>query len=191
MLAALFQAVLRPDLFYLNPRGRLLIDRHGWTLIAVRWLYWSAVFSLLRDYHGNWKPFVAPPFGLSLDSYAALQRRFSVLFGFALMAAIAGSLAVYLRLAGKAVSATKVLNVLGVTFFFPSVVALFFDLILVARGRWKVAILAPLHTLLLIWEAAATMAVLDKIYQIELRHRIADIALIMGAWIAAAVSLWR
>ena len=191
MLAALVQAVLRPDAFYLNPGGRSLIDRHGWILIAVRWLYWSAVFSLLRDYHGNWKPFVAPPFGLSLDRYAALQRRFSVLFGFALMAAIAGSLVAYLRLVGKAASATKVLNTLGVTFFFPSVVALFFDLMLVARGRWIVAIVAPLHTLLLVWEAAATMAVLDRVYRIRVRDRIAGIALIVGVWIAIAASLWR
>lgn len=191
MLTAIYQSVFRPGAFCQNPKGRLLIAKYGWMLIAIRWLYYSIVFSLLRDYHGAWKPFAPPPFGLSLDTYAALQKSLSPVFGFLLMAAIATSLVAYLRLNGKAVSTVRVFNVLGVTFFLPFVILQPLDLIVITTAGWSLAIVPPLHTLVLVWEAVATTAILDRLYRIGTRDRIVGVALIVGVWILIAGLLWR
>jgi hypothetical protein len=191
MLIAIYQSVFRPSAFCQNPRGRLLIDRYGWIFIAVRWLYYSIVFSLLRDYHGAWKPFYSPPFGLSIDTYATLQRLLSPVFGFLLMGAIAGSLVAYLRTSGKEVPVFRVFNILDVTFFLPFVFLQPLDLIAVTTINWSLIVIPPLHTLVLVWEAVATMLILDWLYRIGRRERIVGVVLIVGVWILIAELLWR
>ena len=191
MLAALYQSVFRPDAFCRNPKGKLLIDRYGWIFIAIRWLYYSVVFSLFRDYHGSWKPFADPPFGLSLDKYATLQKVLSPIFGFFLMASMTGSLVAYLRMIGTEVPASRVFNVLGVTFFLPFVVLQPLDLIAITKGRCRLSVIPLLHTVVLVWEAIAAMAILDRLYRIRVRDQIAGAGLISGVWILIARALWR
>ena len=191
MLTAIYQSVFRPGAFCRNPKGRLLIDRYGWVFVAIRWLYYSIVFSLLRDYRGAWKPFDPPPFGLSLDAYATLQRLLAPIFGFFIMAAIAGSLVAYLGMAGKRVSFVRTFNILGVTCFLPFVVLQPLDLMVITTVGWSLIFITLLHTLVLVWEAVAATAILDNLYWIGWRDRIVGTLLIEVVWIAISAPLWR
>lgn len=191
MLLAICQAVVRPRAFCQNPAGRLLADRYGWLLIAARWLYYSAVFTLFRDYHGAWAPFVAAPFGLDLDTYATLQQSLSVVFGFGLMGAIAGALVAYLRGSGKAVSVFQVFNILGVTFFLPFVILQIFDAVVLVTSGWAMALIIPLHTAALLWEAGATVQILGHLHGLRMPDKAVGAALTTGIWIAIAAPLWR
>lgn len=107
------------------------------------------------------------------------------------MAAIAGSLVAYLRLNGKKVLAVRVFNILGVTFFLPFVVLQPLDLIVITTIGWNLAIIPPLHTLVLVWEAIATMEIIDRLHRIAARDRTVGVALIVGVWILVDGLLWR
>jgi len=134
---------------------------------------------------------VAPPFGLSLDTYATLQKSLSVVFGFCLMGAIAGGLVTYLRITGNVASPFKVLNILGVTFFLPFVSVQVLDLLILYTSGWVMVFIIPLHTLILLWEAGATMLILDNLYELRMVDKVIGVALIMTVWISVAALLWR
>jgi hypothetical protein len=92
---------------------------------------------------------------------------------------------------GKEVPASRVFNILGVTSFLPFVVLQPLDLLAISKGRWRLSVIPLLHTVILVWEAVATMGILDRLYQIRVRDRIAGVGLISGVWILIARALWR
>ncbi len=96
MLRALYQSVVTPRSFLENPE-RYRVIQYGWLFIVVRWLANSLIFSF-RDYYGFWKPFAPPPFGLHVETYAFVQKYFSVAFGVGLMVAMSVGLSRYLQM---------------------------------------------------------------------------------------------
>ena len=81
IINAIWQSVFSPYKFLNNPKSTFIIKKYGWIFCILRWMYYSFVFFLFRDYHGIWKPFSSVPFGMSIDTYAFLQTRFSLIFG--------------------------------------------------------------------------------------------------------------
>jgi len=118
IIQAICQSVFAPAKLARNAAAYAFTTRYGWTLIIVRWLYYSIVFQF-RDYHGRWPPFSPPPFGLSIDTYARLQRSLSLPFGVALMLLLTAALVVYLRRLRRGTAFIPTLNTLGTTFFLP------------------------------------------------------------------------
>lgn len=189
-IKATFQSVFSSDSFMKNPKGMLIINKYGWIFIVIRWSYYSIIFSF-RDYHGNWKPFLPPPFGINLDTYAFLQIRFSLLFGFLVMSSMALFLAGYLLLIKKDVSIFKIFNILGVTFFIPFVIVQPIDFLIIFTVGWVDYLIIPIHTIMLIWESFAAANIISNIWRLKLSEKIVSIVLIITIWLVICGILWR
>ncbi len=190
MLTAIVQSVFRPRLFVLNPNGQALIHRYGWLLIIVRWLYYSILF-LFRDYHGRWTPFVPPPFGLDMDTYATLQRALALPFGLALMLTLSLSLAAYLRIIKKGLPVVTVLNISGPTFFLPFVVVQPIDQLIIALWGWHIVPVSIAHTVVLVWESWATMEIVSSLKALKVSQKVVGTAVLSAAWMLVTAPVWR
>ncbi len=191
MLQSVWQAVFSPGSFLESPKGGLITDRIGWVFIALRWLYYSLVFTLVRDYHGTWRPFVDPPFGMSLDSYARLQRLLALPFGFTVMLAMSFAVWSYLAAVGKRVPLFKVLNILGVTCFIPFLLVQPFDLALIHLACWKMAVIVPVHSGILFWECVAAMVIAGKLVDLSMAQRAIGAVIPGSVWILLCALFWR
>ena len=187
---AISQSVCTPDLFLKNPKGKLIVDKYGWIFIIIRWLYYSAIF-YFRDYYGDWKPFIPPPFGIDLNTYAFLQTRFSLLFGIFVMGSITLVLFSYLRLIKKNITTFKILNILGITFFLPFVIVQPIDVFVRFTIGWTGFIIIPIHTFILLWESAAATNIISGIYRLKISERAVSTTLIMIVWLVICGILWR
>ena len=190
MLTAIVQSVFRPSAFVQNRKGQALIYKYGWLLIVVRWLYYSILF-LFRDYHGRWAPFVPAPFGLDMDTYAALQRALALPFGLALMLTLSLSLATYLRIIKKSVPVVTVLNILGPTFFLPFVAVQPVDQVIIAVWGWALVPVSIAHTAVLLWESWATMEIVSSMTALKGSQKVVGIAVLSAAWMLVTAPVWR
>ena len=190
MLKALYQSVFAPTSFIKNPKGLLIVNRYGWIFIVIRWLTYSIVFSF-RDYHGNWKPFIPPPFGIDANTYAFLQTYFSLLFGIFVMGSIALVLFGYLQLIGKGISSFKIFNILGIAFFLPFIIVQSIDVFVMLVVGWVSYLIIPIHVLVLLWESFATTVILSKICRLKLLEKVICIMIIIIVWIGICALLWR
>lgn len=190
ILEAICQSVFSPRRFAQNAAAYGLATRYGWILIAARWLYYSVAFQF-RDYQGSWKPFVAPPFGLSTETYARLQRWLAVPFGFVMMLALAACLAMYLRLLRKRPGFAAVFNIVAVTFFLPFVLLQPCDRLMIALAGWRMLPTIVLHTAVLVWESWAATEIVSAVCGLSRVQRLGGIAILCASWIAVAASVWR
>jgi len=189
-IRAVSKSVFTPAALVSDKAAYAFAIRYGWTFIVARWTYYSILFQF-RDYHGRWKPFQPPPFGLTIDAYASLQRLLSLPFGLVLMLVMSSCTVAYLRRLRKAVFLTSVLNALGVTFFLPFVLLQPLDLITIAIAGWRVLPIATLHTAVLVWEAWAFTGILSAIHGLSRMERLEVGVLVTGLWIAIAAAVWR
>ena len=190
MLTAIYQSVFRPSSLVENQRAYDFVRRYGWILIVVRWLYYSILFQF-RDYHGRWSPFWPPPFGLDTDTYAKLQRSLSLPFGVVFMLVLSISLAAYLRVIQKTTSVVTVLNILGVTFFLPFVLAQPVDQVIIALIGWKLVLVTVIHTALLFWESWAATEIISSTNELRVSQKVTGTVILSVVWILIAGSLWR
>ena len=186
----IFQSVYNPVSFLENPKGKLIVNKYGWIFIVTRWLCCSIIF-YFRDYHGNWKPFISPPFGIDLDTYAFLQIHFSLLFGMFLMGAITLFLSWYLHSIEKEPSSFKIFNILGVTFFLPFIIVQSIDMVVISTIGWRGFIVTPIHTLILLWESIVATDILSYIYDLSKVEKVYSIILIIVVWLVISGILWR
>ncbi len=191
LINTIWQSVFAPKLFQKNPKGELVVNKYGWIFIGVRWLYYSILFSLFRDYSGEWKPFVPPPFNLSLETYALLQRYFSVIFGFFLMFSIAIALWTYIKIIGKDIPLFKILNILGITFFLPFIILQPIDRLVIISFGWTMPLITFLHTLFLLWEGIAAVLIIDNICKLKVSVKITSVFIITAIWIFICGIFWR
>ncbi|MCK4560501.1 MAG: hypothetical protein KAV45_12020 [Calditrichia bacterium] len=190
MLKALYQSVFAPDSFLKNPKGLLIVNKYGWLFIVIRWLSYSIIFSF-RDYHGNWKPFAPPPFGIDLETYAFLQTQFSLLFGIFVMGSITFVLSSYLRLIKKDISIFKIFNILGVTFFLPFVIVQPVDIFVRFTVGWISLLIIPIHTIILLWESLAATSIISNICRLKWSEKVISIMVIIILWVVICAILWR
>jgi len=190
VLKAIYQSVFKPGSLLDNPEGISIVNKYGWLFIVLRWSYYSVIFSF-RDYHGAWKPFVSPPFGLDLDTYAFLQTRFSLFFGIFLMLAMSATLGIYFRLINKNISVAKVFNILGVTFFLPFVIVQPIDIAVISTIGWQMLPVVPIHTAILLWESFAATSIISSICQLKWSEKVVSIVVLMAVWILISGALWR
>ena len=190
VLEAIWEPVFIPSRFARNSAAFSVVIRYGWTLIVVRWLYYSIVFQF-RDYNGGWTPFVRPPFGLSIDTYARLQRWFALPFGVLLMLILATCLVLYLRSMGKQIGVRFTLNVLGATFFLPFVLLQPCDRMMIALAGWRILPVIALHTAVLVWESWAAIEILSATSRLTRVQRLGGIALLCVTWIGIVSPVWR
>jgi hypothetical protein len=168
------------------------IVKYGSLFILIRWAYYSIVLSIFRDYNNDWSPFIKPPFGLSIDTYAFWQSKLAIFFGFFLMAMIAGGLFVLFRRRNKlSLSFIKIMNLLGFTYFIPFVILQPVDKLIINIFGWTPFIIIPLHTIVLIWEAKVTVILIDKIYPIKLFEKYIGVFLQITIWIMLCTIFWR
>lgn len=187
---AVFQCVFAPRRLAKHEAGYRFVTRYGWILIVARWAYYSVLFQV-RDYEGRWAPFVAPPFGINIDTYARLQRTLAVPFGIGLMLVLAVALLAYLRLIGATVPFATTFNVLGAAFFLPFVLLQPIDQGIIALIGWQLAPIAVLHTAVLVWESWAAVEVLSTSYDLSRAGRLGGMVVVCSVWILIAGSLWR
>ena len=190
VLRAIYRSTFAPQEVVGDPTTLTFVLRYGWVLIVVRWAYYSLLFQF-RDYHGRWTPFVAPPFGLSLDSYASLQRSLSLPFGLVLMAALALVLVAYLRLIGRPLRFLDAYNVLGVAFFLPFVLVQPVDQIVIALVGWQLVPVTVIHTAVLFWESWAAMRIISGLAGLTRAHEFTGGLLVCAVWIAITGVVWR
>ena len=189
-IRATFQSVFNPDSFLRNSKGKLIIEKYGWIFIIIRWSCYSFIFSF-RDYHGNWKPFVPTPFGVDLDTYAFLQTCLSLPFGIFLMGTITLFLYWYLRFLRRKPSKVRIFNILGITFFLPFVIVQFIDIVVVYTIGWRIFIVTPIHTLILLWESVAGVNIISRIYNLTKVEKVFGVIWIMIVWLIICGILWR
>ncbi len=190
-MQAIYQSVFAPRKFWASRAGKAAVNRYGWLFIVLRWVYYSIVFAVFRDYSGSWKPFAPPPLGLSLRVYGSLQSYLSPLFGFFLMSCLAASLWGYLRLRNRHISLFKLLNLLGIAFFLPFVILQPLDILAIVTVGWASQLIIPLHSVVLIWESLAAMLIVHEMLPLNRGDIIAGSVLLMGLWIAVCAALWR
>ena len=190
MLKAAYQSVVTPQEFLKNPKGTLLLNRYGWVFIVVRWLSCSVIF-VFRDYYGSWEPFVPPPFGLSVDVYAFLQRSLALPFGVGLMVVMSLGLSGYLHLIKKSIPLVKIVNILGVTFFVPWVILQVVDVVVLYSVGWHSMVIIPAHTIVLVWESAAAAEIISRLCNLKSSEKVLSTAVIMVIWIFLCAVLWR
>jgi hypothetical protein len=187
---AVFRSTFAPRRLRDDEAGFRVVTRYGWVLIVVRWTYYSIVFQL-RDYRGQWAPFIPSPFGMSVDAYAGLQRTLALPFGIGLMILLAASLVVYLRFTGTAARLPMTFNVLGSAFFLPFVLVQPIDLVLIALDAWRLVPVTVIHTAVLVWESWIALAVLSTRYPLNRACRLGGTLVTCGAWILVAGTFWR
>ena len=185
-----FRAAFAPRRLRDDEAGFRVVTRYGWVLIVVRWTYYSIVFQL-RDYHGQWAPFIPPPFGMSVDAYAGLQRTLALPFGIGLMILLAASLVMCLRFTGATARLPVTFNVLGAAFFLPFVLVQPVDQVLIALDAWRLVPVTVIHTTVLVWESWAALAVLSTCYPMNRAGRLGGMVVACGVWILVAGTFWR
>ncbi len=190
VLRAIWQSVFAPARLARDKAALTFAIRYGWTLIVARWLYYAIIFQF-RDYHGGWRPFRPPPFGLTIDAYAFWQRVLALPFGMALMLVLSVSTVAYLRYLRRTAFIWPVLNILGVAYFLPFVLLQPLDQLVIALAGWQVLPVAALHTAALAWESWASARVLSEIHGLSRMERVTVSLLLMCLWIAIAAPLWR
>ncbi len=190
MLKAVYQSVVTPREVLKNPKSTLLVERYGWVFIVIRWLSYSVIF-VFRDYHGSWEPFVPPPFGLSVDVYAFLQRSLALPFGVGLMVGMSPGLSGYLHLIKKSIPLVKIVNILGVTFFVPWVILQVADGVLLHTVGWRSMVVIPVHTIVLVWESAAAAEIISRLCNLKSSEKVLSTAVIVVIWIFLCAVLWR
>ena len=191
LIRVLFLSVFAPRKISKETLEKQLI-RSGWIFILIRWAYYSMVFTLFRDYQNAWTPFFKPPFGLSLNTYATLQKSLSIFFGFLLMTMISYGLFLIFRLRERiSIQLLKILNILGVAYFIPFVILQPLDVLTINILGWSRFIIIPLHTIVLVWESIIAVILIDKIYPIKLREKITGIIFQVITWILLCALFWR
>src|SRR4030042_1482361 len=156
-IALPIRAVFKPRGF--SGDGEALERLKGWglPLMALRWLAYVAIF-LLRDYETLQPPCVEPPFGLDLGGYRLLEIYTAPVFGALLIGALVLTVWGYLRLRGQSAPVGRILDAIGVAFFVPWLAVSVGDLALIHVGMWRLAVVAPIHTVVLGWEAWGAVA---------------------------------
>jgi len=144
-----------------------------------------------RDYHGRWPPFSPPPFGLSIDTYARLQRSLSLPFGVALMLLLTAALVVYLRRLRRGTAFIPTLNTLGTTFFLPFLLVQPIDQLIIALVGWRRLPVAELHTAVLAWESWAAARIVSVVHGLSWIQCLGGVVLLCGIWIVIAGVGWR
>jgi hypothetical protein len=187
---AIIQSVFKPHHLSQNKEGLKFITHLGWIFIVARWFYYSILFQF-RDYHGAWTPFAPPPFHLDLDSYANLQRAFSLPFGIILMLLMAFALRSYLAFRDKKASPFVLLNILGVAFFLPFVFVQPIDQLIIATIGWKLLPITILHTAILLWESWAAVEIIATIMELKVFEKLVGIFVLSATWIVITGILWR
>ena len=190
ILRAIYQSVFAPAKLVRDKAAYAFATQRGWTLIVARWAYCSIIFQF-RDYHGRWKPFQPPPFGLTIDAYASFERGLALPFGVALMLILTAGMVVYLRHLRKPAFFAPVLNTLGVAFFLPFVLVQPCDQLIMALAGWRLLPVAALHTATLAWESLAATGILSEIHGLSRMERVQGSVLLIGLWIAIAGPAWR
>ena len=192
MLKVLCQAVVTPHTVAETTEAIEKITEYGWLFTVVRWLSYSVIFSF-RDYHGAWKPFFPPPFGLNVDTYAVLQKYFSLGFGLVLMGLISVGLSSYLQSVKKekCLSTAKIFNILGVTFFIPWVIVQIIDFLVVITVGWVYTVIIPLHVSVLIWESYAASEIISRLCNLKRSEKVLSTTVIIVVWIVLCAALWR
>ena len=191
LLRVLFLSVFKPKAI---PRDTIekYIFRYGFIFILIRWLYYSLVFSLFRDYKNDWSPFLNPPFGLTIETYAFWQSKLAVLFGFLLMMLIAGCLSVYIKLKNKqSISSIKILNILGFAYFVPFIILQPLDSLTIAFFGWNPLIIVPLHTAFLMWEAIVSIILINRVVPFNKIDGFICVCIQLLIWISLCAILWR
>lgn len=191
MVNSIYQSVFNPSRFIEIIEDNKTILYLGWILILIRWGYYSVLFSFFRDYNISWKPFVKPPFNLSIEQYSSIQSKFSILFGFFLMSSLTLSIWLYFRIRKKHIELKKIFNVLGYTFFLPFVILQIVDLISFQIIGWDLITFTITHTLFLIWEAIVTIVIISKLIQLKIFDKIISSGLLIIIWIIICSFLWR
>jgi len=190
MLTALYQSIFRPRAFINNPKGVLFVNKYGWVLIIIRWVYYSILFTF-RDYDKRWKPFIPLPFGLDLDTYSFWQRNLALPFGLGLMFTLSIVLHSYLTSRKKMIPFHKLLNILGVTFFLPFVIVQPIDLLIIYTIGWKLIPVTILHTIIAVWESFAALSLLSRIYDLDRSETVVGTGLLVMVWIIITGIFWR
>jgi len=146
VLKVLYQAVTTPHTVAETTEAIEKITKYGWLFTVVRWLSYSVIFSF-RDYHGALRPFFPPPFGLDVDTYAVLQKYFSLGVGLVLMGLISVGLSSYIQSVKKekCLSKTKIFNILGVTFFISWILVQVIDFLVIVTVGWVYTVIISVH----------------------------------------------
>ena len=191
MLKAIALAVFSPRKVRSTSGWHVLFTKWGWLFIPVRWAYYSGIFVFFRDYEKTWRPFVPPPFGLSYARYAQFQQIFSVPFGMLLMILIALVLYIYMGLRNRPLSFLNIINVLGVTYFLPFLLLQPIDVLSIFTVGGVGLVIAPLHSIVLLWEAIATVIIVGGLAKLSRADYLIAVLLQVGTWIGICAPLWR
>jgi len=119
-------------------------------------------------------PFVSPPFGLDMNSYATLQRTLALPFGLVLMLTLSLSLVAYLCSIKKSVPVIAVLNILGATFFLPFVLVQPVDQVIIAIWGWSLVPVSIVHTSELLWESRATLEIISSMKTLQASQKVVE-----------------
>ena len=187
---ATIQSVFGPRHLIENKDDLKFISRFGWIFILARWFYYSILFQF-RDYQGRWTPFVPPPFHLDLDTYANLQRAFSLPFGIGLMLCMGLALHSYLAFRDKQLPLVLLLNILGAAFFLPFVVVQPIDRLIIATIGWKAVPVTILHSAILLWECWAAAEIITNIIDLRVSEKLVSILVLSATWVVITGILWR
>jgi hypothetical protein len=191
IITAIYHSVFYPSAFIREIENKRSILYFGWILILIRWGYYSILFSFFRDYNDSWRPFVQPPFSLSIEQYSFFQSRFSIFFGLLLMFSITLVIWIYFKILQRKIDLLKVFNVLGYTFFLPFVILQIIDLVFFQVTGWDLLTFSITHTLFLIWEAAVTIVIISKLIKLNTLNIVISNGLIIITWILICALLWR
>jgi hypothetical protein len=191
IIRTIYFSVFNPSIFSRDIEYKRSNLNLGWILILIRWGYYSILFSFFRDYSGSWKPFVRPPFGLSIKQYSSYQCRFSIFFGLFLMLSIAFVIWSYFKLLRIKVDYFNIFNVLGYTFFLPFVILQPIDLILFNTIGWDLLAFTTTHTIFLIWESVTAVIIISKLVELRLSNKLIANCLIILTWIIICALVWR
>jgi hypothetical protein len=173
------QAVFLPNQFVNDLKSETIINKYGWTFIVVRWTYYAVIFILVRDYYGSWAPFSPMPLNMSVGTYAFFQPRISIIFGFFLMLCITLYLWGYYNFRNIPMPMFQILNILGITFFLPFVLIQPVDILCINTIGWNMAIIIPLHTIILLWEAIVSVIIIDDIHFLSSSEKLISISVMI------------
>ena len=191
IIRAIYHSVFNPAIFIKDIEYKRSILNLGWILILVRWGYYSILFSFFRDYNDSWRPFVKPPFGLSIVKYSFFQIRFSIFFGLLLMLSIAFVIWLYFKISRIKVNYFNIFNVLGYTFFLPFAILQLIDLVLFHTIGWDLIAFSTTHTIFLIWESITAVIIVSKLTELRINDKIIANCLIIITWILICALVWR
>lgn len=179
-----------PKKFFNSTEGKFLIWKYGWILLVTRWSLTSVEF-FFRDYTGNWKPFISPPFGMDAAYYGILQKYLSLPYG--LLTSLIGAVIIYcyLNFINKRVELFKIYNISGIIQFIVWVPLQPLDLLTLKTVGWNIYPIATLHCIAAIWGYVTIFALIGCLNGMTRKEKVIGIVLSLTVGIGIHAIFWR